>query len=652
MQTNVNRAAKEYLSRGLSVIWIPSEGGKVPKIRWKQYQDIKPNPEQIDTFFPPTEPDRNLAIICGKVSGNLEVIDVDQKHDTTGTLVDTYLRLIEDQLPELYSRLRITRTPSGGCHIYHRCDTIEGNLKIANNTKGETLIETRGEAGYILAPPSKGYSIIQDNTIPVITPLERTILFDIARSLDETAAEEPSQPTPKGKATEYDGLSPFVDYCDRGDVIELLERHGWSKATKVRDENSDRIHVLRPGDSTALSSGNYHKQKKTLRIFSTSATGFLTNKAYNPADVYTILECNGDKKAAYEKLLAEGYGEPPRQQQKKAAEQKQQSNQQQTEQTQQLPPRRSWIEWLEELAKNKPGNQTGYRNLDSIIALNPGAVTLIAGRPRHGKTTFMLNLLLKQTELYPDKKFIFYTYEEPAKNILIKLLNNQTGADLSNHFKHLGDLKKTNYDFIKHYLRSRSMKPDLKEIERGKDLLGELIDANRLEIIDANYPVEKLREIILRQAKEEPIGGIFFDYVQRMKSSEKQEGIRTKIAHISDQLKDIAKETDIPLIVGSQMNRAGAGEEKKPTLENLKETGNLEEDANTILSVYCDAAEKEYDATGGTFDREVSLEIKVLKNREGEVNGKAVLSWDRYTGKISDSDTQPQKNSRRGKAGL
>jgi replicative DNA helicase len=266
----------------------------------------------------------------------------------------------------------------------------------------------------------------------------------------------------------------------------------------------------------------------------------------------------------------------------------------------------------------------------------------------------MLNLLLKQTELYPDKKFIFYTYEEPAKNILIKLLNNQTGADLSNHFKHLGDLKKTNYDFIKHYLRSRSMKPDLKEIERGKDLLGELIDANRLEIIDANYPVEKLREIILRQAAEEPIGGIFFDYVQRMKSSGWQEGIRTKIAHISDYLKDIAKDTDIPLIVGSQMNRAaaGTGDEKKPILENLKETGNLEEDANTILSVYCDAAEKEYDATGGTFDREVSLEIKVLKNREGEVNGKAVLSWDRYTGKISDSDTQPQKNSRRGKAGL
>jgi replicative DNA helicase len=647
MQTETNRAAHRYSDEGLSVIWTrpgeTPEERKVSGVKWGYNQLKKATPEEIDSYFPANQPDRNIAIVCGQVSGDLEVIDVDQKHDSTETLVDTYLGMINDHLPELYSRLRITRTPSGGCHIYYRCDIIEGNEKIANNTKGETLIETRGQKGYVVAPPSKGYSIIQANTIPTITRLERTILWDIARSLDESTAEEPTQPTPKGKATEYDGLSPFVDYCDKGDVIELLERHGWSKATKVRDGNSDRIHVLRPGDSKALGSGNYHKQLKTLRIFSTSQTDFIPGKAYNPADVYTILECSGDKKAAYKKLLAEGYGQPPRQQQKKAAGQ-------QTEQTQQLPPRRSWIEWLEELAKNKPGNQTGYRNLDSIIALNPGAVTLIAGRPRHGKTTFMLNLLLKQTELYPDKKFIFYTYEEPAKNILIKLLNNQTGADLSNHFNHLGDLKKTNYDFIKHYLRSRSMKPDLKEIETGKDRLGELIDANRLEIIDANYPVEKLREIILRQAKEEPIGGIFFDYVQRMKSSEKQEGIRTKIAHISDQLKDIAKETDIPLIVGSQMNRAGAGEEKKPTLENLKETGNLEEDANTILSVYCDAAEKEYDATGGTFDREVSLEIRVLKNREGEVNGKAVLSWDRYTGKISDSDTQPQKNRSRRKA--
>ncbi|MFN9998298.1 MAG: hypothetical protein ACK52X_01605, partial [bacterium] len=72
--------------------------------------------------------------------------------------------------------------------------------------------------------------------------------------------------------------------------------------------------------------------------------------------------------------------------------------------------------------------------------------------------------------------------------------------------------------------------------------------------------------------------------------------------------------------------------------------------ANTILSVYCEAAEKETDAAGGTYDQNVSLEIKVLKNREGEVNGKTSLSWDRYTGKIYDSTTPTHKKSNRVKA--
>lgn len=651
MQTELNKAAHRYNQEGLSVIWTrPGETPEERKragVKWTSNQTNKATPQEIDSYFPANQPDRNLAIVCGQVSGNLEVIDVDQKHDPTGTLVDTYLGLIKDQLPELYSRLRITRTPSGGCHIYYSCDTIEGNKSIANSSNGETLIETRGEKGYVVAPPSVGYSIIQANTIPTITPEERRLLFYIARSFDETAAEQTEKTTSKGKATQYDGLSPFDDYCERGNVIELLESHGWTKATKVHDGNPDRIHVLRPGDSKALSSGNYHTQKKTLRIFSTS-TIFNPTKAYNPADVYTLLECDGDKKAAYEKLLAAGYGERPK---KQTTNSERKSSDTAAKETI-LPARRSWIEWLEELAKNVPGNQTGYKNLDDAISINPGAVTLIAGRPRHGKTTFMLNLLLQQAEIYKDKKFIFFTYEEPAKNILIKLLNNLTAIDLSSHFIHLENGKKTNYDFLKLYLRSRLLLPNIKEIEQGKDLLGELIDGNRIEIVDANYPVEQLREIILRQAQTEPIGGVFFDYIQRMKTSAYTEGIRTKIAHISDQLKDIAKDSEIPLVVGSQMNRAATGETKKPTLENLKETGNLEEDANTILSVYCESAEKEEDSEGQSFERNVSLEIKVLKNREGESNKKTSLLWDRYTGKIIDGDSSGVNRKTRTKSKL
>jgi replicative DNA helicase len=121
-----------------------------------------------------------------------------------------------------------------------------------------------------------------------------------------------------------------------------------------------------------------------------------------------------------------------------------------------------------------------------------------------------------------------------------------------------------------------------------------------------------------------------------MRTDKKTQDKRTEIAHISDQVLQIAKETGLPLILGAQLNRST---NQKPTLENLKEAGNLEEDANTVLSVYNESRETDESPEGvklkGT--REVTLEIKALKNREGEVNQTASLIFDKYTGVIKDT---------------
>ena len=129
---------------------------------------------------------------------------------------------------------------------------------------------------------------------------------------------------------------------------------------------------------------------------------------------------------------------------------------------------------------------------------------------------------------------------------------------------------------------------------------------------------------------------MFLDYIQRMSTTKQTQDKRTETAHISDQLLQIAKGTGIPLIVGSQMNRGGAGEGR---LENLKEAGNLEEDANLVLSVYNESAEKEA-ADGGTWGREVILELRALKNRDGAPNGKAELTLDSWTGKLKEASTK------------
>lgn len=299
-----------------------------------------------------------------------------------------------------------------------------------------------------------------------------------------------------------------------------------------------------------------------------------------------------------------------------------------------LPPPQSYENLLHAIADTPPALNTGYKSLDEFIGFTPGAITLVAGRPGHGKTTLLFNLLLQMSQGYPGDKFHFFSYEEPLKNISIKLLNRLTATDLSGYFRDTSGLaRSTNYEFIKHYIKNK--RDTIKELEEGKRLFKDLIDSQRIVIYDKSYSVEQLQSLLSYLNKKEKIGAVLIDYIQRMSTERRTQDKRTEIAHISDQVLQIAKETGLPIILGAQLNRA-AGE--RPKQENLKEAGNLEEDANTVLSIYCEAREKEEDESGdkNSIKREVELEIKALKNREGEVNRTGSLIFDRYTGVIKD----------------
>jgi replicative DNA helicase len=319
MSNEIKDKAKEYLKAQLSV--IPTNADKIPAINaWKPYQGNRMKETEVDTLF--SGPNvKGLAIICGAVSGKLEVIDVDCKYDTTGALWDNLYRTIEAKLPELYSRMVIAKTKNKGYHIYYRCSAIQGNLKLlnrttteaekratynkeiakgataieatkrANNDKIRVLIETRGEGGYVIAPPTTGYEYIkgEPGNIPTITPEERESLFDIAVNVN----------------------NPFSDYDLRGDVVGLLESNGWTKVVKdyPTAEDQERVYFLRPGETDSKTSGNYHTGLRIFKVFSTS-TEFEAEKGYGPAQVFTQIECNGDKGTAYKRLLDMGYGQP------------------------------------------------------------------------------------------------------------------------------------------------------------------------------------------------------------------------------------------------------------------------------------------------------------------------------------------------------
>ena len=327
-QSNI---AKQYLSWGLSV--IPTRENKRPALTgWTDLQKTPLSIEEVDQLYnrekirPEIEnaegekvgikvfdTPKGIAIITGEVSGNLEVIDVDSKYDLTGTLWEE----LRDSIPtDLYSRLVVAQTVSGGYHIYYRAPEVAGNSKLANRPatpeemkegdKVKALLETRGEGGYVIAPPTKGYQYLQGSpeNIPTLTETERDRLLRIAKSFNELEEEEVTpEPT---RSTDYPGLSPFEDYNDRGEVVDLLEKHGWT----IVNNTKDRVHLLRPGQTDSKTSGNFHKGLRVLKVFS-SSTEFNPDKGYSASQVFSLLECNGDHKLAYRELLRLGYGDPP-----------------------------------------------------------------------------------------------------------------------------------------------------------------------------------------------------------------------------------------------------------------------------------------------------------------------------------------------------
>jgi hypothetical protein len=304
-------AAYEYISNGICV--IPTNENKIPCIEWKKYQDQTITIEEAEEGFEKPYA-KTLSVVCGKSSKNLEVIDIDTKYDLTGDLFANYMQDITDNDPELAKSLLIIQTKSGGYHVYYFCDKIEGNQKLAQRPSSDeevklnpgdkikVLIETRGQGGYVVAPPSLGYKKVTGDKIPVITPEQRDILLELARLYNEVI-EPPKREYIAANTTKEFFTTPWDDYNSRGDIIGLLMKHGWSKVK----ETAARDYYRRPGKSKGIS-GDYHKKLNLFKVFTTSSE-FEVGHAYTHYGVFKILECGGDSSKAAKRLLELGYGE-------------------------------------------------------------------------------------------------------------------------------------------------------------------------------------------------------------------------------------------------------------------------------------------------------------------------------------------------------
>lgn len=274
-------SVQKYLKYGFNC--IPVNQDKTPACDWKHFQNNKIEDLKLFTTD-------SIALICGKISDNLEVLDFDNHADTAKENISQFLthELIKP-IFEKY-KLPVIQTQSGGFHVYYRCEKIGSNQKLAMiklNGKPDAIIETRGEGGYILAPPSKGYKFIRNSfeDLQFIDGQERQLLIEFAKTFNK------HEKSIKQHKTNTEDEKPGNIYDQTPEAIEeakdALRSIGW---TDLGFNNMWR----RPGKNKGISATFGNIAPNVFYSFSSNVEYFDFETAYTPFGIVGLIKYNGD----------------------------------------------------------------------------------------------------------------------------------------------------------------------------------------------------------------------------------------------------------------------------------------------------------------------------------------------------------------------
>jgi len=240
-----------------------------------------------------------------------------------------------------------------------------------------------------------------------------------------------------------------------------------------------------------------------------------------------------------------------------------------------------------------PGLSTNYPSLDSILGgFRKENFILVAARPSVGKTAFALNLVrnLGVTQNIP---VAFFSLEMTRNQIFLRLLAAQSGVPANK---------------IETGMVSDS------EIEQIETAIQQLESCN-IFINDSCYNVGNIVSQMRRLADEHGVKAFFLDYIGLVEPIKSRDIKAYEIGDITRSFKNFANESKLPIICLAQLNRQ-ADSTSRPQLSMLKDSGNLEQDADSVMFLH---RRDLYDPN----DKPDQIEVIIAKNRHGATDSKS-----------------------------
>ena len=251
------------------------------------------------------------------------------------------------------------------------------------------------------------------------------------------------------------------------------------------------------------------------------------------------------------------------------------------------------------------GVPTGYTDLDELLSgLQRSSLYIVGARPAMGKTAFGLGLATHIAQLAHQPVLVF-SLEMGHAELTQRILSSEARVDSTK-------------------LRTGR----LAEADWAK--IGKAI--GRLEVplfLDDNPRVTVMEMRAKARRIKARFGGlalIVVDYIQLMSGGGSAENRQLEVSEISRGLKILARELEVPIVALSQLSRQlEARADKRPMLQDLRESGSLEQDADVVMFLYRDEVYNPESADKG------SAEVIVAKHRSGPIGTKRLVFLGQYT---------------------